>query len=124
MITGCLWKLYKSVYAVLEAWFDRRECKTVIRDAILDILKAHRDELQAMHVRSLMLFGSVARNEATTTSDVDVLVQFGEPVGLFHFIRVRRRLAELLDRPVDLVTLDALRDDMRMAILKDAIRAA
>jgi len=43
-------------------------------------------------VRSLELFGSVARGEAGPNSDVDLLVEFDRPVGLFHFFRVQRRL--------------------------------
>ncbi len=44
------------------------------RDEILDILDAHRDEIERFKVKSLALFGSVARNEARSDSDVDFLV--------------------------------------------------
>ena len=54
------------------------------RDDVLKILVDHRDELrQQFGVKSLALFGSVARDEATETSDVDLLVAFARPVGLF-----------------------------------------
>ena len=54
------------------------------RDEVLKILADHRDELrQQFGVKSLALFGSVARDEATETSDVDLLVEFERPVGLF-----------------------------------------
>jgi predicted nucleotidyltransferase len=57
------------------------------RDNVLKILAEHRDELhQRFDVKSLALFGSVARGEATETSDVDLLVEFERPVGLFHFL--------------------------------------
>ena len=59
------------------------------RDSVLKILAEHRDELhQRFGVKSLALFGSVARGEATETSDVDLLVEFEHPVGLFHFFTV------------------------------------
>jgi hypothetical protein len=68
----------------------------------------------------------MARGEATETSDIDVLVEFeeGRQVGLFEFVRLQRYLSELLGRPVDLATPEALRQDMRAQILKEAVRAA
>lgn len=94
------------------------------RQKALDILAAHRVELQKMGVASLALFGSVARDEATNFSDVDLLVSFDRPVGLFHFTRVRRYLSDLLDCSVDLVTPAALRVEMRDAVMEEAIDAA
>jgi len=55
-------------------------------------------------VKSLILFGSVARNEARPDSDVDLLVEFDRPVGLFTFVRLKRYLEEILDSTVDLGT--------------------
>ena len=46
-------------------------------------LARHREVLQSMGVKSLALFGSVVRDEATEASDVDLLAEFGQPVGLF-----------------------------------------
>jgi predicted nucleotidyltransferase len=91
---------------------------------VLDRLASHRPELTELGVKSLALFGSVARNQASPDSDVDLLVTFDRPVGLFHFARVRRRLAEILGSPVDLVTEDALRAEMREQILRHLVRAA
>ncbi len=76
-----------------------------------------------MGIESLALFGSVARDEAADTSDVDLLVEFNRQVGLFHFARVRRSLSELLRCPVDLVTPAALREEMRGEILQEAVHA-
>ena len=54
------------------------------RDKVVKILSEHRDELQQRFgVKSLALFGSVARDEATGISDVDLLVEFDRPTGLF-----------------------------------------
>ena len=59
------------------------------RDDILKILAEHRDGLrQQFGVKALALFGSAARGEATETSDVDLLVEFDRPIGLFHFFTV------------------------------------
>lgn len=93
------------------------------RQEVLDKLATHRAELKAMGIESLALFGSVARDEAADTSDVDLLVEFNRPVGLFHFVRVRRSLSELLSCPVDLVTPAALREEMRDEMLQEAVHA-
>ena len=93
------------------------------RDEVLAIVAAHRQQLQAMGVKSLDLFGSVARDEAGSDSDVDFLVEFARPVGLFDFSRVRLYLEDVLGRSVDMGTLDALREHLRKPVLKDVIRA-
>ncbi len=94
------------------------------RAKILETLRLVRPELERYGVSSLSLFGSASRGEDRPDSDVDVLVEFGRPAGLFDFIRVRRRLEDALGRRVDLVTPDALRPAMREAVLRDAVRAA
>ncbi len=91
------------------------------RDEVLAIVAAHREQLQTMGVKSLNLFGSVARDEAGPDSDVDFLVEFDRPVGLFEFIEVRLFLEDLLGRSVDMGTLDALREHLREPVLKDVI---
>jgi uncharacterized protein len=93
------------------------------RDEVLAIVAAHRQQLQAMGVKSLELFGSVARDEAGPDSDVDFLVEFDRPVGLFDFSRVRLYLEDILGHPVDMGTHDALREHFRKPVLKDVIRA-
>ena len=95
------------------------------RQDVLDKLEANRSELRQMGVKSLSLFGSLARDEATDRSDVDLLVEFDRPIGLFQFIRVQQHLQEILGvNRVDLVMLDALHEELRDDILRDAIRAA
>ncbi len=72
----------------------------------------------------LALFGSVARDEARSDSDVDLLVEFAEPIGFFHLFRVRRRLEEILGARVDLTTPGGLRPELRDGILAEAVSAA
>ncbi len=93
------------------------------RADVLKIIKKHQKEFDAYGVSSLAVFGSTARDEARADSDVDILVEFSQPVGLFEFIRLKNRLEELLGHSVDLVTPDALREEMRDQILKEAIHA-
>ena len=94
------------------------------RDAVLASLRAHEAELRALGVRSLSVFGSVARDEAKPNSDVDVLVEFDRPVGLFAFLNLKRRLSDWVGHPVDLVTADGLRPALRERVLREALRAA
>ena len=96
------------------------------REGILAKLAASRPDLDQFHVVSLSVFGSVARDEASADSDVDVLVEFDleAVVGLFEFVRLQRYLTQLLGRRVDLATPDALHKALRASILSEAIRAA
>jgi predicted nucleotidyltransferase len=93
-------------------------------DEALRRIAAHTTELTRFKVKSLAIFGSVARGEASADSDVDLLVEFLEPVGLFEFVRLKRFLESVFDRPVDLVTPDALKRQLRDRILREAVRAA
>lgn len=74
------------------------------------------------HIRSLSLFGSVLREDLRADSDADVLVEF-EPdaqVGFIALSRMQRELAELLQRPVDLVPKEGLKPKIREAVLVSA----
>jgi predicted nucleotidyltransferase len=95
----------------------------VTRDQVLQRLAETRAELANLGVRSLDLFGSVARGEAGADSDVDLLVEFDQPIGLFHFFRVQRRLEEILGCRVDLVMRDAVKRQLRDRIFSEAVRA-
>jgi predicted nucleotidyltransferase len=91
---------------------------------ISELLKQHQAELRQRGVKSLAVFGSVARSEATPSSDIDLLVEFDRPVGLFEFIRLKLFLENLTNCRVDLVTPDAIRPAMRASILSKAVYVA
>jgi len=93
------------------------------RQDVLQRIKADKKALNDLKVASLSIFGSVARDEAIPGSDVDILVDFTEPVGLFHFARLKLHLETLLEARVDLVTPGALKQETRTRILSEAIRA-
>lgn len=93
---------------------------------IIARIKANRALLEEFSVKSISVFGSVVRNESRPESDVDILVEF-EPnsrIGFFTFARLQRRLSDILGRPVDLVTPDALHKAMKSRILEEAVHAA
>ena len=93
-------------------------------DDALTRLEARTEALREFKVEALYVFGSVARGEAEDDSDVDHLVEFSEPVGLFAFARLQRFLEEILATRVDLATPSVLRDSMRSDVMREAVRAA
>lgn len=90
-------------------------------DDIFKIFDAHRAELTEFGVHDLAIFGSVARETAIESSDVDILVEFSRPIGLFEFVRLELTLEGWIGHPIDLVTPDALHPALRDRILKEAI---
>jgi predicted nucleotidyltransferase len=94
------------------------------REEFFEKIAAHRPELDAMGIKSIGVFGSVACNEARPDSDVDVLVEFNRRIGLFEFAGVQRRLSELLGVRVDLTTPNGIKPRLRERILAEARHAA
>ena len=93
------------------------------REDVLELLNTYKPSLKDFKVKSLLIFGSVARDEANTESDVDLLVEFEQTVGLFTFVRLKRHLETILGCKVDLGTPDSLKEDLREVVLEEAIRA-
>lgn len=92
------------------------------RNEAVHLLRQHRKELSEKYqVKSLSLFGSVARDEARPDSDIDILVEFSRPVGLFHFIELQQRLGEILGCTVDLGTPRSLKPYIKEQVLQEAI---
>jgi hypothetical protein len=89
-----------------------------IRHRLADSREALRLEYGLKHIG---LFGSCRRGEARSDSDVDLLVELDRPIGLFRFLRMQRELAQLLGRPVDLVTPGALKPHIGAEILRTVV---
>ena len=91
-------------------------------DETIRTLQAHADELRALGVTRLALFGSISRDDARADSDVDLLVDFDRSrhLSLIDYAEVRLRLCELLGREVDLVQRSHLKPFLREAILDEA----
>lgn len=91
---------------------------------ILSALAEAASEMERRYsVRRIGIFGSWSRDEATSQSDVDVLVDLAEPT-FDHFMDLKFFLEDLLGRPVDLVTISALRPALRERILGETRYAA
>lgn len=95
---------------------------TVTRSEILSILSREKPGLQKdFGVRSLALFGSAARDELRPDSDIDILVEFQESGTSKKYFGTQFRLEEVFGRPVDLVTVRALREELRPYVERDLI---
>ncbi len=85
--------------------------------ALNSLIESHRAEIWALlaphHARSIAVFGSVARGEATIDSDIDFLVEFDSGSSLLDLIHLEEALCDLLGVEVDVISLGALleRDD-------------
>jgi predicted nucleotidyltransferase len=100
-----------------------RRRQPITRDEVVQRLRAHADVLERFGVRSLALFGSVVRDEAKPTSDIDLMVSFfpGQPGGLFRYVELKQALEGLLGRPVDLITSGNIKPRLRSRILAECL---
>ncbi len=96
----------------------------VVRRALWRRSSADIDAIHSFGVRSLDLFGSVARDEATETSDLDFLVEFEGTVTFDRYMDLKFFLEDLFERPVDLVTQRSLKPQIRQTVLEEAINVA
>lgn len=96
------------------------------RQQVFKILRKHEKTLHSeYHVESLYLFGSVARGDSSSNSDIDLLVEFSSTkIGFFEFLKLQNFLQSILRKKVDLVAKDALKEWMKASVERDAIRAA
>jgi uncharacterized protein len=72
------------------------------------------------HVKTLRVFGSAARGELRTESDVDLLVTFSKPTSLLRMVGLERELSAAIGRKVDLLTTKSVSPYLRNRILKES----
>lgn len=85
-----------------------------------NLLISHRQHLARLGTKHLAIFGSTARNEALSTSDIDILVDFDAKKGIFVFADLKFYLEDILDCEVDLVSTRALHPALKKRILNEA----
>lgn len=88
---------------------------------IAALLRAGEAQWRAVGVSRVQVFGSVARGEADTSADVDLLLEFTGEAGLLDLMRAGEVLGALLGRRVDVVTQGALKAPLRGEVLADAV---
>ena len=85
-------------------------------------IKKNKKEIEGKYkVKEIGIFGSYVRGEELKGSDIDILVEFKEPIGLFKFLDLEEYLENLLDKKVDLVSKKALKPQIGKQILKEVI---
>lgn len=88
-------------------------------EELKNTVNLHKYELEEkFKVKSLAFFGSYVRGDQTKESDIDILVEFKEPVG-FLFMHLADFLENLLGAKVDLITPDAIKPNRRKYIMED-----
>jgi predicted nucleotidyltransferase len=93
------------------------------KKGIKEILKRFKPILQEkFKVKEIGIFGSYVRGEESEESDVDILVEFSEPIG-WEFIDLVEYLEKILGRKVHLATVRALRPQLREKILSEVVYA-
>ncbi|HSG42529.1 MAG TPA: nucleotidyltransferase family protein [Anaerolineales bacterium] len=94
------------------------------RSSVITRIRKHRVQLEKLGVISLSLFGSVAREEETNNSDVDILVEFNGRATFDRYMNTKFYLEDLLGCKVDLVTPNAIKPRMKPYIMQDLIHVA
>ncbi|MGC8871031.1 MAG: nucleotidyltransferase family protein [Brevinematia bacterium] len=90
-------------------------------DEIKEIIRSHKKELEEKYkVKSIAIFGSYIRGEQKIGSDIDLLVEFEEPISLLKIVSLENYLSDILGIKVDLVPKKNIREELREAIIKEA----
>jgi uncharacterized protein len=96
---------------------DAPDGQQMQRDEAIEKLRQHEAELKQLGVQHLYLFGSTARGEARTDSDVDLFFDYEKgALGLFQLMDVKQRAAEILGCRADIMTRDSLHKTLRLRI--------
>jgi uncharacterized protein len=92
---------------------------------VIMILREHEPELKAAGIVHLRVFGSVARDEATSLSDVDLMAEFDQSkrLTLVKIGNLQNRLTDLLGARVELSSPEWMREPVRSKALREAVLA-
>lgn len=89
---------------------------------IREIISSHMETLNGDYkVKNIGVFGSYVRKEAKGGSDIDILVEFSQPIGLIDFIRLEDYLRDLLGLKVDLVAKDGIKPGLEDTIIDEVV---
>ena len=95
-----------------------KEIKT--KENVLELIRSNQDKIRSYGVRKLGLFGSFVRDKQKPESDIDLLVEFQQDKKSFdNFIQLAFFLEEILERRVELITIDALSPYIGPHIIKE-----
>src|SRR3954453_17157435 len=91
----------------------------------LQTLRRSETALRARGVRRAALFGSVARGEGRTGSDIDIMVEIDPEshITVFDYVGLKEYISDLFEGPVDVVTRQGLKPHIRPVVMDDAVYA-
>ena len=91
-------------------------------EEIKDIISQHKKELEDnFKIKEIGIFGSYVSGKYIKKSDIDILVEFKEPIGFFDFLDLEEYLKNLLETNIDLVSKKALKPHIGEYILKEVV---
>jgi predicted nucleotidyltransferase len=95
------------------------------RNTVIETLRKREQELRELGVRHIALFGSLARGEATDSSDIDILLdlQPDAPIGIFEYVGLTQFIADLFPVRVDVANHARLKPHVRPHAEREAINA-
>lgn len=91
-------------------------------DNIVALLKKEKSFLKKKYkVKQIGIFGSYIRGEQDNNSDIDILIEKDEPIGLLKLANLQNYLSKLIGIPVDLVLKKSLKPNIEQNILKEVV---
>jgi predicted nucleotidyltransferase len=95
------------------------------RENVIETLRAHERELRNRGVLHAALFGSMARNEATPESDIDIMIEIDPeaPVGVYEYVAITHYLSDLFPVRVDVANGRQLKRHVKPGAERDAVYA-
>jgi predicted nucleotidyltransferase len=95
------------------------------RETVIATLRAHEPELRNRGVLHAALFGSVARDEATPVSDIDILVDIDPDahIGVYEYVAITHYLSDLFPVRVDVANSRKLKRHVKPGAERDAVYA-
>ena len=115
-------RLLKFRKSEIDDWMEKQDKKkkkkAMNSERLLQLLEQNTALIRKFGVRRIGLFGSWVRGEEKADSDIDILVEFVQP-SFDSYMELKFFLEELLDRNVDLVLADALKEQVRPKITRE-----
>lgn len=90
------------------------------KEKVLETIQKHKNIFTKYHVKTLALFGSTARNEATESSDLDFLVEFNIIPTFDNYMDLKFYLEKLFKKPIDLVIKEDLKPIIKDQVIQEA----
>lgn len=94
--------------------------KDTIQDVVQKIAGIRQELNERFGVRQIGIFGSFASGDVRPDSDVDIIVELGQPT-FDNYMDLKYRLEEILQRPVDLVMADTVKPRLRPIIEQEVV---